>query len=56
MRQTIAEKILSEHSGKRVKSGEAVIAGVDFCFGQDGTSSIIIDSFNKLGVDKAFDK
>ena len=50
MRQTIVEKIISEHSGKRVKSGEIVISNVDFCFGQDGTSGMIIDSFKKLGV------
>lgn len=56
MRQTIAEKILSEHSGKRVKAGDIVIANVDFCFGQDGTSGLIIDSFRKLGVDNIFDK
>jgi 3-isopropylmalate/(R)-2-methylmalate dehydratase large subunit len=50
MRQTIAEKIISGHSGKKVKAGEIVISRVDFCFGQDGTSGMIIDSFNKLGV------
>ena len=56
MRQTIAEKILSEHSGKRAKAGDIVIATVDFCFGQDGTSGIIIDSFGKLGIEKCFNK
>lgn len=54
MGQTIAEKILSEHSGKRAKAGDIVIANVDFCFGQDGTSGMIIDSFQKLGVDSVF--
>ena len=56
MRQTIAEKILSEHSGKRAKAGDIVIASVDFCFGQDGTSGMIIDSFRKLGVDSVHQK
>ncbi|MFQ5952691.1 MAG: 3-isopropylmalate dehydratase large subunit [Candidatus Omnitrophota bacterium] len=56
MRQTIVEKILSEHSGKRVKAGDIVIATVDFCFGQDGTSGMIIDSFGRLGVENVFDK
>ena len=56
MRQTIAEKILSEHSGRKVKTGDIVIANVDFCFGQDGTSGMIIDSFRKMGADKVFDK
>ncbi|MDP8259280.1 MAG: 3-isopropylmalate dehydratase large subunit [Candidatus Aadella gelida] len=56
MRQTIAEKILSKHSGKRVRAGDIVIADVDFCFGQDGTSGMIIDSFKKMGTEKVFDK
>ena len=56
MGQTIAEKILSDHCGHDVKAGDIAICDVDFCFGQDGTSSIIIDSFKKLGVEKPFDK
>jgi len=56
MRQTIAEKILSEHSGARAKAGDIVIADVDFCFGQDGTSGIIIDSFRKMNVEHVFDR
>ncbi len=56
MGKTIAEKILSNHSGRDLKAGDIAICDVDFCFGQDGTSSIIIDSFKKLGVKKVFDK
>ncbi|MDP3791385.1 MAG: 3-isopropylmalate dehydratase large subunit [Candidatus Omnitrophota bacterium] len=56
MGKTIAEKILSNHCGKDVRAGDIAICDVDFCFGQDGTSSIIIDSFKRLGVKKAFDK
>lgn len=56
MGKTIAEKILSAHSGKDLKAGDIAVCNVDFCFGQDGTSSIIIDSFNKLGLKKVFDK
>ena len=52
MKQTIVEKIISEHSGKKVKAGEIVISNVDFCFGQDGTSGMIIDSFEKLGIEE----
>ena len=55
MGSTIAEKILSNHGHKPLKAGDVAVCDVDFCFGQDGTSSIIIDSFKKLGVDKAFD-
>ncbi len=56
MGKTIAEKILSNHAGKDLRAGDIAICDVDFCFGQDGTSSIIIDSFRKLGAKKAFDK
>lgn len=56
MGKTIAEKILSNHSGKDLKSGDIAVCDIDFCFGQDGTSSIIIDSFKKLGVKTVFDK
>jgi 3-isopropylmalate/(R)-2-methylmalate dehydratase large subunit len=56
MGKTIAEKILSNHSGKDLRAGDVAVCDVDFCFGQDGTSSIIIDSFKKLGASKAFDK
>ncbi len=52
MGQTIAEKIISRHSGKNVKAGEIVISDVDFCFGQDGTGGRIIDSFKKLGTEE----
>lgn len=54
MGKTIAEKILSSHSGMDLKAGDIAICGVDFCFGQDGTSSLIIDSFNKSGKAKVF--
>jgi 3-isopropylmalate/(R)-2-methylmalate dehydratase large subunit len=56
MGRTIAEKILSKHAGKELKAGDMAVCDVDFCFGQDGTSSIIIDSFRKLGGAKPFDK
>ena len=56
MRQTIAEKILSEHSDRRAKAGDIVIANIDFCFGQDGTSGMIVDSFQKLGIERVINK
>jgi len=55
MGRTIAEKILSVHSARDLRSGDIAICDVDFCFGQDGTSSIIIDSFKKLGTKEVFD-
>jgi len=48
--KTIAEKILSAHAGKDLAAGEFAICKVDFTFGQDGTSSLIIDRIKELGV------
>lgn len=56
MAQTIAEKILSAHTGSPVKAGDFTVCNIDFCFGQDGTSGIIIDRLRELGVNKLFDK
>lgn len=50
MGKTIAEKILSRHAGKDLKAGDFAICDVDFTFGQDGTSSIIIDRVRELGL------
>ncbi len=50
--QTLAEKILSRHAGKTLYAGDFAICKVDFAFGQDGTSSIIIDRIEELGVTK----
>lgn len=56
MGKTIAEKIFTSHAGKDLKAGSIALSYVDFCFGQDGTSSIIIDSFRKLGLKAVFDR
>lgn len=49
MAKTIAEKILSSHSGKDLRAGDFAVCKVDFAFGQDGTSSIIIDRIKEFG-------
>ena len=54
--RTLSEKIFSSHCGKEVKAGDVAVCNIDFCFGQDGTSTLIIDSFKKLGVKKVFNK
>lgn len=54
--KTIAEKIFSSHAKKDVRAGDIAICNVDFYLGQDGTSSIIIDSFKKFGSIRPFDK
>ena len=50
MGKTIAEKILSSHSDRNISAGEFSVCNVDFTFGQDGTSSIIIDRIKELGT------
>lgn len=52
MKKTIAEKILSKHAGKELKADDFAICKVDFSFGQDGTSSIIIDRVKELGLER----
>ena len=52
MCKTIAEKILSAHSGRKLCAGDFAVCAVDFAFGQDGTSAIIIDRIKQLGVKK----
>ncbi|MCM8795099.1 MAG: 3-isopropylmalate dehydratase large subunit [Candidatus Omnitrophica bacterium] len=48
MGKTIAEKILSRHAGRDLRAGDFAICKVDFTFGQDGTSAIIIDRIKEL--------
>lgn len=50
MGKTIAEKILSVHAQKDLHAGDFAICNVDFTFGQDGTSSIIIDRLRDLKI------
>jgi len=54
MGQTIAEKILSLHSGKKVKAGEIILAKVDFLMAQDGTAPLVIKAFEQFGAEKVF--
>lgn len=47
--KTISEKIFSRKSARDVKADEIVKLDVDFVFSQDGTSTLVIDSFLALG-------
>jgi 3-isopropylmalate/(R)-2-methylmalate dehydratase large subunit len=49
MAQTIAEKVLSSHSGAECKVGDIVVASVDFSMSQDGTSTMMIRELESLG-------
>ncbi len=47
MAQTIVEKIFSNHAKKKLQAGDVAVCEVDFCFSQDGTSSLVLDSLRK---------
>lgn len=53
--KTIAEKILSAHSGADARAGDIVVADVDFVMGQDGTSPLAIRALERMGVEGVFD-
>lgn len=52
MKQTIAEKIISKHTGYDVKAGQLCIAKVDVAMVQDGTGPLMVQEFKKLGLSK----
>jgi len=56
MGQTIAEKILSAHSEKKVFAGDITLAKVDFVMAQDGTAPLVIKAFEKFDAERVFDK
>ena len=57
MGSTITEKILAAHSGKTVvKPGELLTCRVDLVLGNDITAPPAIKEFEKIGVDRVFDK
>ncbi len=57
MGMTITEKIFAAHCGKKqVEPGELVNAELDIVLGNDVTSPVAIKEFNKLGIEKVFDK
>jgi len=57
MGMTMAEKILANHSDvDSVKPGDFVFASVDLLLANDITGPLAIQEFNKLGVEKVFDK
>ncbi|HHV63130.1 MAG TPA: 3-isopropylmalate dehydratase large subunit [Firmicutes bacterium] len=53
--KTIAEKILSSHSGQDAYANDLVVARVDFVMGQDGTSPLAIKAFNEMNGQRVFD-
>ena len=57
MGMTMVEKIIAAHTEfDQVKPGQIVNAKVDMVLGNDVTTPVAIKEFNKIGVDKVFDK
>ena len=50
---TLAEKILSAHTGREVHAGELAVVDVDVCLTQDGTGPLAVRQLEKLGMVKA---
>jgi 3-isopropylmalate/(R)-2-methylmalate dehydratase large subunit len=55
MKQTISEKILSQHAGKPVKAGDIAIVRVDGVMATDATSPFAIKAFHQMGGKKLWD-
>ncbi len=57
MGMTMVEKILAAHAGRdSLEPGEIVNADLDLVLGNDITTPVAIEEFEKIGVEKVFDK
>ena len=57
MGMTMTQKILAAHAGlDTVKAGQLIMANLDLVLGNDITSPVAINEFNKNGFDNVFDK
>ena len=57
MGMTMTQKILAAHAGlESVKAGQLIEAKLDLVLGNDVTTPVAIKEFNKIVVDKVFDK
>ena len=57
MGMTMTEKILAAHAGlESVKPGDLINAEVDIVLSNDVTAPVAIREFQKLGIDKVFNK
>jgi len=53
----MTQKILASHAGlKEVNAGQLVMANLDLVLGNDVTTPVAVNEFNKMGVDNVFDK
>ncbi len=57
MGMTMSQKILAKHAGlDSVREGQLIRAKLDMVLGNDITSPVAINEFNKAGFDKVFDR
>ena len=57
MGMTMTQKILAAHAGlESVKAGQLIEANLDLVLGNDVTTPVAVTEFNKIGIDKVFDK
>ena len=57
MGMTMSQKILAAHAGeKSVEAGQLIMANVDMVLGNDITSPVAINEFNKAGFTEVFDR
>ena len=57
MAMTMTQKILAAHAGlEEVKAGQLIMADLDLVLGNDITSPVAINEFNKNGFEGVFDK
>jgi len=57
MAMTMTQKILAAHAGlDSVKAGQLIEVNLDLVLGNDITTPVAINEFNKIGVDKVFHK
>ena len=56
MAMTMTQKILAAHAGlESVKAGQLIMANLDLVLGNDITSPVAINEFNKNGFEGIFD-
>lgn len=55
MRQTVVEKIISDHSERAVTAGEIAIVNVDGAMATDATAPFAIQAFDKMGGQQLWD-
>ncbi len=57
MGMTMTQKVLAAHAGlEKVEAGELILANLDLVLGNDITSPVAIAEYNKLGIDKVYNK